>query len=304
MRWLIFMKERFSPATYLPMIALFVTMNGVFGTMISGTPWIGPKLALVIPLILSFFFRMRLFDEIKDYQTDIKVNPGRPLPRGLLRINQVKKMIVALILLELGLTGVLVSVIAGSELNATALLEAVSVSAAYVTALSFSLLMYNEFFLSDLLRHRLTTYAVSHTFASVLLGALTGMALTGLPTKSVSFALPAFLFLTNWPLFNLFEFARKSFAPSEEREAVPSYSKNFGVPGAWALSASQILLANATLYLATGLTNRYLVGTTAVFLFVSCYYLLARSERSANVFRLLTSVVLLASELSIIFWWR
>ncbi len=286
-RWLIFIKERFSPITYVPMILLFVSMNGAFGSNISGVSWINPHLAIVIPLIMSFFFRMRLFDEIKDYKTDINVNPKRPLPRGLLRIHQVKKMIFALMLIELPLAASL----------------GLPVFAAYIMGLCFSLLMYNEFFLSDFLRHKLTTYAVSHTFVSIILGMITSLALVGTPsTLSLNGSLG--FFFSNWALFNLFEFARKSFAPSEERENVPTYSSLFGIRGAWALSMSQILLTHGALYIATQSWNIPLVGITLGYIVLSLYYLIAGTEKAAVFFRNLTSVVLLLSEISILYWLR
>jgi 4-hydroxybenzoate polyprenyltransferase len=269
------------------MILLFVSMNGAFGSKISGVSWINPHLAIVIPLILSFFFRMRLFDEIKDYKTDINVNPTRPLPRGLLRINQVKKMILALMLIELPLAASM----------------GLPVFAAYVMGLCFSLLMYNEFFLSDFLRDKLTTYAVSHTFVSIILGMITSFALVGSPS-TLSMDASFGFFLSNWALFNLFEFARKSFAPSEERENVPTYSGLFGIKGAWALSMSQILLTHAALYLATQSWNITFAGITLTYIILSLYYVISGSEKSAVFFRLLTSVVLLLSEISILYWLR
>ena len=49
--------------------------------------------------------------------------------------------------------------------------------------------------------------------------------------------------LMYWCIFNLFEFARKTFAPSEERQGVESYSSLFGIAGAVILSISQALVA-------------------------------------------------------------
>lgn len=284
---MLFIKERFSPLTYIPMILLFVSMNGAFGTKISGVNWINSHLVIVIPLILSFFFRMRLFDEIKDYKTDLQINPTRPLPRGLLRIHQVKKMIFALLVIELPLAASL----------------GLPVFAAYVMGLCFSLLMYNEFFLSDFLKYKLTTYAASHTFVSIILGGFTSLALVGAPSTLTLDSSMGY-FLTNWALFNLFEFARKSFGITEERSNVPSYSGQFGIKGAWALSLSQILLAHGTLYWATQSWNQTFIGISLAYAALSLYYPISGSQKSAIFFRNLTSVVLLLSEISILYWLR
>lgn len=286
-RWMTFIRERFSPFSYIPLVLLFVGMNGSFGTKITGVSWVNPNLYLVWPLCLLFFFRMRLFDEIKDYQTDLRVNPSRPLPRGLLTIGQLKKMIVVSMVLE----GLLASSLGRLTL------------VGYVTGLCFSLLMYNEFFLSDFLSDKLTTYAVSHTFVSVILGMIISVGLVGYHSQLLSASSWGY-FLTNWALFNLFEFARKSFAVTEERKGVPTYSNLFGINGAWALSVSQALLANGLLYWAAGEWNTLWLIMSAVYLLFSISYPLMRSAHAASFFRGLTGVFLFLSEVSIIYWLR
>jgi 4-hydroxybenzoate polyprenyltransferase len=82
---------------------------------------------------------------------------------------------------------------------------------------------------------------------SVLLGfslmvQVSGVGLEQLPTIVVVFG------AVNWGLFNLFEFARKTFAPEEERAHVESYSKLFRPLGASALSMSQVAIAVGALW--------------------------------------------------------
>jgi 4-hydroxybenzoate polyprenyltransferase len=269
------------------MILLFIAMNGTFGTRITGSPWFHLKLFLVVPLILSFFFRMRLFDEIKDFRTDLKMNPTRPLPRGVLRIHQVKRGIFWLLVLELALAAAL----------------GFSTFLAYCVALGFSLLMYNEFFLGAFLRRRLTTYAVSHTFVSVLLGLVIAIGLVGVP-KLTGILSDHVFFLSNWSLFNLFEFARKSYAKSEERESVPTYSGQFGILGSWFLSISQLALTLIFLWVAAKTADPLFLALSATYILLSSYFCLAKSQTSAVFFRLMTSVFLLVAELAIIFWLR
>jgi 4-hydroxybenzoate polyprenyltransferase len=179
---------------------------------------------------VSFFFRMRLFDEIKDYEVDLVINPTRPLARGILTVAQVKKAIFFLIILE--------SVLAGTLGLMTFLL--------YIFAVFYSLLMYEEFFIGEWLRPRLTTYAVSHTIVVAFLGLALISANLGMMTFH-SLSIPVFLF-SHWFIFNLFEFARKTFDLSEERKNVPSYSKIFTLKGAYLLSASQVLFSLILLF--------------------------------------------------------
>jgi 4-hydroxybenzoate polyprenyltransferase len=111
-----------------------------------------------------------------------------------------------------------------------------------LTAVLYSLLMFKEFFIPQHIRPYLTTYAVSHTVVTVLLSltmfaALSGVNITQLPSDAFKYA------LVTWFLFNIFEFGRKTFLLSEEREDVPSYSNIFGKHGAFFLVLSQAFLA-------------------------------------------------------------
>ena len=62
--WVALILERFPPATTLPMILLFVIANGLMAShmMVVHTDWWRYLLAFL--LALSFFFRLRLFDEL------------------------------------------------------------------------------------------------------------------------------------------------------------------------------------------------------------------------------------------------
>lgn len=256
------------------MILLFTGANSIYGGILTGTAWHWGRFILVFALMLSFFFRMRLFDEIKDYEVDLKVNPTRPLARGILTIAQVKKALFFLILFELILAGTL----------------GLSPFVVHALAIGYSLLMYEEFFIGDFLRPHLTTYAVTHTFVSVLLGLSSAIAMTG--ADVVQFPPSAFIFFfMNWAFFNLFEFARKTFAPSEERAHVPSYSNIFGCGGAWALSLSQSLIGVGLIYYLH--SSALLVVALAVYLAVSLFYLGKRTEGAANLFRTVSGAYLL-----------
>jgi 4-hydroxybenzoate polyprenyltransferase len=229
-KWILFSRERFRPFEYLPLIILYVGVNYLFSRALSGLEL--PAIPLIIMGILgmSFFFRMRLFDEIKDYDVDLVINPARPLARGLITVPEVKRGILVLIILELLLAGTL----------------GILTFLLYILAVFYTLLMYEEFFIGDWLRPRLTTYAVSHTIVVSLLGLALISANLGMMTFK-SLAIPVFL-LSHWFIFNLFEFARKTFDPSEERRDVASYSKIFSLKGAYLLSASQVLLALICLF--------------------------------------------------------
>lgn len=231
-KWITFAKERFKPAEYVPLIVMFVSANYLFAKNLSGgseLPFLG--LAFVFLATLCFFFRMRLFDEIKDYEVDLRINPQRPLARGLITVREVKRTILGIIILELLLMANLGTI----------------PFFLYLFAMFYSLLMYEEFFIGDWLRPHLTTYAVSHTVVVAFLSY--AIISTVLGFTALNFSPNIFLFcISHWCIFNLFEFARKTFASPEERPNVPSYSNIFGLKGAYVLSVSQVILSAAALY--------------------------------------------------------
>lgn len=229
--WGALIRERFNPFAYGPMILLFVAANALYMAINEARDWSWPMFAMVVALLASFFFRMRVFDEIKDHAVDLLVNPGRPLARGALTVRQARAGLIVLLAFEFALS---------ASLGFWPFMV-------HLIAVLYSLLMFEEFFIGDWIRPHLTTYAVSHTFVSVLLGLSAATAFTDFDPRQ-SHLHHAQFFLMNWTFFNLFEFARKTFAPAEERDTVDSYSKIFGVKGAVALSISQGAAGNLLLY--------------------------------------------------------
>lgn len=288
--WIAFIKERFNPAQYIPMIFAFVLANGLYISKAENLDWSPWRFALVFFMILSFFFRMRLFDEIKDYEVDLKINPTRPLARGILKIPQVKTAIFILLLFEL----------------VTAAYLGMWPFIVHTLAIAYSLLMYEEFFIGDFLRPHLTTYAISHTFVSILLGISSAVALNDFdPTDIHAYHLT--FFAMNWAIFNLFEFARKTFAKNEEKKDSPSYSSLFGPRRAYVLSITEAVLA--VLLIQTALKNPLMIAYQTplfsiffmIYVLITCGYFFKPTEKSAKIFRAVTGVYLLINYSIIIY---
>ena len=87
--------------------------------------------------------------------------------------------------------------------------------------------MYKEFFISAWLRPRLATYALTHTLVACWMS----LFVFSTVTNQYFLLMPkgyALFVLTNWMIFNVFEFGRKTFGKKEEQELVDSYSKRLG----------------------------------------------------------------------------
>lgn len=288
-KWWQFTKERFEPVSHLLMIAMFVlthvlitkrTFNAIFPLEVGIVLFIA---------VVAFYFKLRLYDEIKDYELDCEINPHRPLPRGLLTRRDMYNGMGLCIMVEAFL-------FASKGLN-----PFVSMT----IAIFYSLIMYKEFFIREKIRPHLTTYALVHTVVTILLSLAIFSFITNLSFSTVlkdktmqSFA------LCNWFLFNLFEFGRKSFAPEEERSGVDTYSSLFGKSGAVALSTFQTVAAHYFAFRMNGYNEKLLAfsqGTIFVFFIViALNYLLNSRVYAAKLFRKISSVYIILFYLTLI----
>lgn len=287
-KWWIFIKERFPLGSYGPMIFLFTGAHALFAANLLLVEFSLVRAALTLVMIFSFFFRMRIFDEIKDLEVDLRINPTRPLARGLLSVRECKTVLLFLIVGELTIARIL---------GSTAFFL-------HGLAIGYSLLMFEEFFIGDWLRPKLTTYAVTHTLVSVWLGLSCLVAQTPQILNSLNMNQMATLILfvlMNWCFFNLFEFARKTFSQSEERPGVDSYSSLFTCWGAAGLSISQSIFG--TFFIISAFHDPILIEYTwsvQVFMGLSGLYCLSAicfalrpTPNLARLFRGISAVYLL-----------
>lgn len=257
--WIILIRERFPLGSYLPMVTVFTLANMMVGVHFFSIEKIPVHITVITwCLTLSFFFRLRLFDELKDVDVDKINNPTRPLARGVLSTVSVKWMIAVLIFTELIITALLGK----------------SVFLIQALAIGYSLLMYKEFFAGSWLRPKLTMYAVTHTAVSIALGFAVISQSSGVDLRNY----PKEIFLlglVNWFLFNVFEFARKTFGTAEESQHADSYSKLYGRPGAYFLTASQSAAAIFLLFyvFGTGIFTWIQTGLFLIMTVIGIHYI-------------------------------
>ena len=254
-KWWQFAKERFDPFSHSLMISLFIVAHYVVVAVDLGKKfpadfggegaWRHFALALGV---CAFFFKLRLYDEIKDYEVDCEINRDRPLVRGLVTHKDLYSGIAVCIATEVITFGLL----------GTAALVAIVFSIAY------SLLMYKEFFIGEQLRPYLTTYAVMHTIVCSFLSLSMFSAIEGRYVHLLHRDL-LFFSLNCWFLFNIFEFGRKTFNSKEERENVDSYSHIFGRYGAVFLVLAMAVISGGLLVSTRLVTKGVFATVMAVF---------------------------------------
>jgi hypothetical protein len=166
--------------------------------------------------VWSFFFMLRVFDEHKDYELDLKNHPQRVLQSGLITLGHLKIAGVLAVLVQLG-----ASLLIDGGFGRVTLF--------WLVTMAWSCLMAKEFFVGEWLGKRLVLYAVSHMLAMPL--AIGWMMQMGAGTEKlplVAGALAAMAFFSGLA----FEIARKTKAPEDERPTVDSYTKIMGTRGA------------------------------------------------------------------------
>lgn len=226
-----YLQERFAPVNMGLFVVLFCTVRGVASVACAEgrcTPHPdGPALAALGALAtVSFFFRLRVFDEEKDFALDAVNHPQRVLQTGRVTLPQLRTLAWAGAALEAGW-----SALRGEE----ALLL-------WGIALGYSLLMRAEFGVGRWLRARLVLYALSHMLIMPLvIGWIYGAYMVD--SFDVSY-LPLLLLLSLLGGFS-FELARKLHAPAAERAGVDSYSNALGYGPALALTVAVLLAGGA-----------------------------------------------------------
>lgn len=203
--------ERFPLFKHGLLIAVFSGGEAVFGALARGSApdWRAVGVAIVVCLLL--FAQLRIADEHKDHEDDRRWRPERPVPRGLVS------------LAELRTVGGAAAVI---QIVATALLD-LRLTLVLLLVWAWMALMSVEFFAAAWLKARPIPYLISHMAVMPLI-ALFAVACGARGEVLIHPAVGVFLALA---FVNglILEVARKSWAPTDEREGVETYSRLWGV---------------------------------------------------------------------------
>ena len=211
-RWWIYQKERFPLAAHGPLIAAFSACAVSFSSLLRDAPVPDWRMFLTaFGVCLLMFLQLRIADEFKDAGEDARWRPYRPVPRGLVKLSELRILFILAALLQ------------------TALVLALDVRLMIVLGIAWSYLalMSVEFFCRDWLKKRPLIYLLTHMGIMPLVDFF-GTACEWLPRGS---AAPAGL---GWFLaasfFNgiVIEIGRKLRQPADEEEGVETYSRLWG----------------------------------------------------------------------------
>ena len=237
-RWWTYQKERFPLAAHAPLVLVLTASTLAYAAASRGATSLGwlPTLAAFVSALL-LFFQLRVADEFKDFDEDKAHRPYRPVPRGLVKLGELR---------ALALAAALVQAILAWLVDARLLLG-------LAILWSYLLLMTKEFFVAEWLKKRIVLYTASHMVILALLLAYVAAfdilpASTGWPT-----GLGAFLAMGYFGGI-VMEIGRKLRAPADEEPGVETYSALWGRPravsvwlGAMLLTCAAVVLSSAPL---------------------------------------------------------
>ena len=283
-----YFRERFPLINMALFAILFFTVHAVSRYFIPLQPelsiwWI----VMGVLAVISFFFRLRVFDEIKDFKIDARNHPQRVLQSGRI---QIKHLVI------LSVLGTIVEIV-------WSLLAGWPVLIVWAIAFGYSVLMRYEFFIGEFLNKYLLLYATTHMLVMpfIILWVYTAF------HPELEILLPYYILAALSLLSGFsFEIARKIHAPMAEREGVDSYSASVGYPGSIIL-ALVLLLAGVfvQLYLLSLINARswayILIGF--IFFLALLFYInnfFRPSEKGLRLAEKLVSLFMLASYVSII----
>jgi 4-hydroxybenzoate polyprenyltransferase len=213
-RWWTYQRERFPLFAHGPLVLAFSSSAVCFSAMLRGSDrfpaW--PSFAVAFATCLLFFLQLRLADEFKDFEEDSRYRPYRPVPRGLVRLRELRWLWVATgvmqLLLALWLTPWLLLVL--------------------LVGWGYLALMSVEFFARDWLKARPITYLWTH----MLIMPLVDLYATACDWVPIGMKSPpaGLLWFLAASFFNgiVIEFGRKIRAPDDEETGVQTYSVLWG----------------------------------------------------------------------------
>ena len=193
---------------------------------IDKVPMIWYKLLPLFIIIFMFFFQLRITDEFKDYEEDLKYRSYRPVQRGIISLKALRKI---------GIATVIIQIIFAHVINPKIIYYMMLVWI-------YMFLMSKEFFIKKWLTKRILIYALSHVvimiFITLVIVKGTEYILQNHFLETLYLSLEKYeknIFVGLIPLFALnylngivLEIGRKTRRADEEEHGVQTYSKLWG----------------------------------------------------------------------------
>ena len=185
-------------------------------------PW--HKIVALFIIIFMFFLQLRITDEFKDYEEDLKYRAYRPVQRGVITLKVLGKIGIATVIIQIMLAHVIDP----------------EIIYFMIFVWIYMFLMAKEFFIKKWLTKRILIYALSHVVIMVFITLVIVEATQYIVPKNIfdvfilqwyrhniDFALIP-LFVLNYLNGIVLEIGRKTRRADEEEHGVQTYSKLWG----------------------------------------------------------------------------
>lgn len=212
-KWWVYQRERFPVFAHSPLLLAFSFSAISYSGLLRGKiEWPEAK-AIVVAFFTSllFFLQLRIADEFKDFDEDSRYRPYRPVPRGLVKLSELKMLFV---------------LSAISQLILAVFLQP-SLVILLVLAWTYLTLMSVEFFARDWLKARPITYMWTHMLIVPLVDYYATACDWLANGQSQPNGLLWFL-LVSFCNGIVIEVGRKLRAPADEEEGVQTYTVLWG----------------------------------------------------------------------------
>lgn len=250
-RWWIYQKERFPLLAHGPLIAAFSACAVSFSSLLRGAPPPDVKMFITaFGVCLLMFLQLRIADEFKDASEDARWRPYRPVPRGLVRLSELRVVFILAGLLQ------------------TALVLALDARLFLVLGVAWLYLglMCVEFFCRDWLKKRPVVYLVSHMGIMPLVDFF-GTACEWLPRAGAAPAGLGWFLTASFCNGIVIETGRKLRQPADEEVGVETYSALWGKSrgaGVWLAAMGCTMLCAVMAARAIGFTLPLVIALAAV----------------------------------------
>jgi 4-hydroxybenzoate polyprenyltransferase len=208
-RWWVFQQERFPVFKYGLLIAIFSGSAISYSALLRRVSGDAIAWAVAFVSVFCFFLQIRIADEFKDYEEDLRYRPDRPVPSGLVTLKELGRIGVFTALLQLTL----------------ALWFSPKLVLILALVWAYFGLMCCEFFVRDWLKAHPVIYVASHQVILPLI-ALYATACDWLAVGQVPSI--AWFLITCLCNGTVMEIGRKIRAPEDEQAGVQTYSVLWG----------------------------------------------------------------------------
>ena len=227
-KWYTYQKERFPVLVYGLYILCLTFATFFYNTkMLEIESSVGIFIVMFVVAFLQFLM-VRIIDEFKDYDEDKKYRPYRPVPRGLIKLQELRVLFVICVVIQLALT---------------LIVNPFSFIFLLVLWIVF-ILMTKGFFIKKVLdKHILLEVAFDEIMLPVMILYLASFIKIDM---SILWRLLLLSYVVSW----IIEIARKVRCKKDEEKGVKTYTAVFGIPKATILlSVLELLLTICRLIL-------------------------------------------------------